>query len=33
MNIEQIEKSLMKLFNEPKEIWQKRHIVFWYDEK
>jgi uncharacterized protein (TIGR02687 family) len=33
MNIEQIEKSLMKLFNEPKEIWQKRHIIFWYDEK
>lgn len=32
MNIEQIELSLMKLFNKDKDIYQKRHIVFWYDE-
>jgi uncharacterized protein (TIGR02687 family) len=32
MNIEQIEQSLMKLFNVDKDIYQKRHIVFWYDE-
>ena len=31
MNIEQIELSLMKLFNKDMDIYQKRHIVFWYD--
>jgi len=33
MNIEQIEKSLMKLFNKDKYVFEKRQIVFWYDEK
>lgn len=31
MNIEQIEISLMNLFNKDLELYQKRHIVFWYD--
>ncbi len=31
MNIDQIEISLMKLFNKDMDIYQKRHIVFWYD--
>jgi hypothetical protein len=33
MNIEQIEKSLMKLFNKDKQVFEKRQLVFWYDEK
>lgn len=32
MNTEQLEKSLVKVFAEPKIVGQKRHIVFWYDE-
>ena len=33
MNIEQIEQGLMKLFNKDKNVYEKRQIVFWYDEK
>jgi hypothetical protein len=33
MNIEQIEISLMKLFNKDKQFFEKRQLIFWYDEK
>ena len=33
MNIEQIESGIKNLFNKNKDIYEKRHIVFWFDEK